>query len=80
VRGEPRFQVIRYFLSVKLLLTNDDGIDAPGLAALSEAAARLGDPVVIAPVAVWKEHLLTLLQEIQPIVFARWLHSRKETA
>ncbi len=36
---------------MKLLLTNDDGIDAPGLAALSEAAARLGDPVVIAPVA-----------------------------
>jgi 5'-nucleotidase len=36
---------------VKLLLTNDDGIDAPGLAALFEAAARLGDPVVVAPVA-----------------------------
>jgi 5'-nucleotidase len=35
---------------MKLLLTNDDGIDAPGLRALVETAALLGDPVVIAPV------------------------------
>src|SRR5262245_48259347 len=34
---------------MKLLLTNDDGIDAPGLAALWRAAAQLGDPVVVAP-------------------------------
>jgi 5'-nucleotidase len=34
---------------MKLLLTNDDGIDAPGLAALDEAARRLGDPVIVAP-------------------------------
>jgi 5'-nucleotidase len=34
---------------VKLLLTNDDGIDAPGLQALFEAARQLGDPVVVAP-------------------------------
>ena len=33
----------------KLLLTNDDGIDAPGLAALERAAAGLGDLVVVAP-------------------------------
>jgi 5'-nucleotidase len=36
---------------MKLLLTNDDGIEAPGLAALAEAARRLGEPVVVAPVA-----------------------------
>jgi 5'-nucleotidase len=34
---------------MKLLLTNDDGIDADGLAALTSAARRFGDPVVVAP-------------------------------
>lgn len=33
------------------MLTNDDGIDAPGLAALERATQGLGDLVVIAPVA-----------------------------
>jgi 5'-nucleotidase len=35
--------------SMVFLLTNDDGIDAPGLAALAEAAAALGPCVWIAP-------------------------------
>ena len=35
---------------MRLLLTNDDGIDAPGLAALLAAAQPLGEPVVVAPV------------------------------
>jgi len=34
---------------MKLLLTNDDGIDAPGLAALFDVAAQVGTPVVVAP-------------------------------
>src|SRR5438445_814130 len=34
---------------MKLLLTNDDGIDAPGLRALYQAASALGEPLVIAP-------------------------------
>jgi 5'-nucleotidase len=34
---------------MKLLLTNDDGIHAPGLEALLQAAADLGDPVLVAP-------------------------------
>jgi 5'-nucleotidase len=34
---------------MKLLLTNDDGIDAPGLRALFAAAAALGEPTVVAP-------------------------------
>jgi 5'-nucleotidase len=34
---------------MKFLLSNDDGIDAPGLAALLTAASTLGDPVVVAP-------------------------------
>src|SRR2546430_456977 len=36
---------------MKFVLTNDDGIDAPGLAALLAAVTRLGqgEPVVVAP-------------------------------
>jgi 5'-nucleotidase len=34
---------------MNFLLTNDDGIDAPGLEALLTAARTLGDPVVVAP-------------------------------
>jgi 5'-nucleotidase len=35
---------------MRLLLTNDDGIDAPGLQALLDAAGPLGDPLIAAPV------------------------------
>jgi 5'-nucleotidase len=34
---------------LKLIITNDDGIDAPGIAALARAAADLGQQVVVAP-------------------------------
>ena len=34
---------------MKLLLSNDDGIDAPGLAALLAAAREFGESVVVAP-------------------------------
>jgi 5'-nucleotidase len=34
---------------MKLMLTNDDGIDAPGLQALLKAARTIGDTVVVAP-------------------------------
>jgi 5'-nucleotidase len=34
---------------MKLLLTNDDGIDALGLEALFAASVELGDPVIVAP-------------------------------
>jgi 5'-nucleotidase len=37
---------------MRLLLTNDDGIEAPGLAALYAAALTVGDPVVAAPADV----------------------------
>ncbi len=36
---------------MKFLITNDDGIEAPGLAALVRAATSLGDPVIVAPAA-----------------------------
>ena len=32
---------------MRIVLTNDDGIDAPGLDALAAAAARLGVPVAV---------------------------------
>lgn len=34
---------------MRLLLTNDDGIHAPGLQALLQAARSVGDPVLVAP-------------------------------
>lgn len=34
---------------MRFLLTNDDGIDAPGLAALAQAVAELGTTVTVAP-------------------------------
>ena len=38
-----------YSKEMRILLTNDDGIDAPGLRALEEAARQLGEVVVVAP-------------------------------
>ena len=34
---------------MRFILTNDDGIDAPGLRALEEAARQVGDVIVVAP-------------------------------
>ena len=34
---------------MKFAITNDDGIDEPGLAALARVCAELGDVVVVAP-------------------------------
>lgn len=34
---------------MKILLTNDDGIDAPGIAALAEAVQSLGETIIVAP-------------------------------
>ncbi len=46
---------------MRILLTNDDGIEAPGLAALYKAAKGLGDVTVVAPDAVQsaKSHAVT---------------------
>lgn len=38
---------------MKLVLTNDDGIDAPGLATLARAAAAVGETIVVAPRREW---------------------------
>jgi 5'-nucleotidase len=52
---------------MKLLLTNDDGIDAPGLEALTAAAAEIGTPVVVAPVEAHSgcSHRVTTSQPIR---------------
>lgn len=49
-----------------LVLTNDDGIDAPGLAALEAATAGLGSRLVIAPRDAWSSgsHAVTTHREI----------------
>jgi 5'-nucleotidase len=46
---------------MKFILTNDDGIDAPGLAALTEATRDLGQVTVVAPVQCHSgcSHLVT---------------------
>ncbi len=61
---------------MKFLLSNDDGIDAPGLAALLEASRPFGKPIVVAPAGSQsgKSHSITWnplrLEEIAPDRFA----------
>src|SRR5688572_17400184 len=54
---------------MKFLVTNDDGIDAPGLKALAEAAAQLGEAVVVAPTETLSgcSHRVTTSQPIRVI-------------
>lgn len=57
---------IRY-PDMKFLLSNDDGIDAPGLAALHEAARTIGETVTVAPIAAHSgcSHRVTAGQAIR---------------
>ncbi len=50
----------------RILLTNDDGVDAPGLAALAAAAAALGDVTVVAPASDQSgaSHALTIRRPV----------------
>ncbi len=52
---------------MQLLITNDDGIDAPGLAALRAAAAVLGETTVVAPQRCWSScgHGVTTHQPLE---------------
>ena len=34
---------------MKILVTNDDGIDSPGIRALAEAMSRVGEVLIVAP-------------------------------
>jgi 5'-nucleotidase len=51
----------------RILISNDDGIEAPGLAALEEAMAGLGEVWVVAPADPQsaKSHALTLHKNVQ---------------
>jgi len=53
---------------MKLLLTNDDGIDAPGLQALLDAARTIGEPIVVAPAAPQSgcSHTVTSTVRVEP--------------
>ncbi len=57
---------------MRILLTNDDGIDAPGLAAMYEAIAAMGDVQVVAPAKVQSatSHAIT---------FHRPIHVKEKT-
>jgi 5'-nucleotidase len=52
-----------------VLLTNDDGVHAPGLAALEKALAELGDVYVVAPEREQSAcgHALTLHRPLRPL-------------
>ena len=48
--ASPHPRTGRYANAMRVLLTNDDGIDAPGIAALEAAARLMGwDCTVVAP-------------------------------
>lgn len=62
---------------MRLLITNDDGIDAEGLAALRRAAARFGEATVVAPERCHSScsHTVTTerpleLRQVDPDLFA----------
>ncbi|MDZ7723991.1 MAG: 5'/3'-nucleotidase SurE [candidate division KSB1 bacterium] len=52
---------------MKILLTNDDGIDAPGLAALREAVSEIAEVLVVAPETEMSAvgHAITLSDPLQ---------------
>jgi 5'/3'-nucleotidase len=53
---------------MKLLLTNDDGIEAAGLQALLDAARAVGEPVVVAPAGPQSgcSHTVTSTVRVEP--------------
>ncbi len=61
---------------MKFLLTNDDGIDAPGLQALLAAARTVGEPVVVGPAGPQSgvSHAVTYegVLRVEPRGDARW--------
>jgi len=54
---------------MQVLITNDDGIYAPGIAALAEAAAALGEVTIVAPVGERSgvAHSITLVQPLRVV-------------
>src|SRR5436190_11792649 len=52
---------------MRFLVTNDDGIDAPGLRALCDAAGQVGEVIVVAPTAALSgcSHRVTTSQPLR---------------
>ncbi|MCF7796988.1 MAG: 5'/3'-nucleotidase SurE [Lentisphaeria bacterium] len=57
----------------KLLLTNDDGINAPGIAALAQAVKPLGDIFIVAPISEMSAmgHAITLSDPIKMVEISK---------
>ena len=53
-------------MTPKILITNDDGINSPGIYALWEAMCEVGEPVIVAPVKEQSatSHAITLSQPV----------------
>ena len=69
----------------RILVTNDDGVHAPGIKALAEALRPLGDVVVVAPHQESSAigHALTLrrplrLETFGPEIYARFRRLKSE--
>src|SRR3989454_8464375 len=65
----PRRPAARTTVMSVVVLTNDDGVHAPGLAALGRALAELGDVYIVAPEREQSAcgHALTLHRPIRPV-------------
>ena len=57
----------------KLLLTNDDGINAPGIAALAKAVKSIGDTYIVAPISEMSAmgHAITLSDPIKMVEISK---------
>lgn len=66
---------------MRILLTNDDGIDAPGLAALEKAARLVGQPIVVAPASEFSGcgHRVTTTQPVRVRSLADHRHAVEGT-
>jgi 5'-nucleotidase len=62
---------------MKILLTNDDGIESPGLAALHAVACRFGEAIIVAPDAQhsMKGHAVTTDRPLQLLRDDRFEHA-----
>lgn len=64
--------------SVRILVTNDDGVYSPGLLALAEAASVFGEVRVVAP-GHEQSSVAHAITASRPLSLAPWRHGRFET-
>ena len=65
---------------MNILLANDDGVNAPGLAALAKEMSKLGDVYVAAPEGERSSnsHHLTIMGRLRFQEKAVWIQSQKQ--